>query len=803
MRLFPIALLVAACATPPDETVSDTNAAGGTDDTSAGLPPPASIERYCTGRDWLASASPVTLPDNSRSAKGYLTEHGDYTRGTVESSKFVPEHPFHVTTLRVQFAEGQGKANLRLMGTQGRSYPAGYPDLDTPGATIAGPFEVEVSAVWGDEVWTEVDVSALDLYLLPGQHYTLVNEYPKRGAPTVAFSSGPTGENSRALLILAGAAEPYGFAGDFLMELVGEYVCAWEEPERWFGEWTTPFGTDPTGSAVMTDLNVDGHLDMVTYGAGPRAWLGDGTGAFANATTPWPEATYAGWLLFGDVDNDGDPDAYAASYITPDADGDGITVAAGDCDDIDAATFPGASELSDGIDNDCDGIADDGTDGGDADGDGVSILAGDCDDTDGTTAPDLAELKDQIDNDCDGLVDEDFPSRLLLNDGAGSFTALPGAGVEFGEPNTAGAFADADGNGALDLYVGNWLLHYPDDAALDGRYFQGVGDGSFVDALDAAGLRLPTAFSTYGVEWTDYNNDGAPDLLVANYHLYDNQLWENQGDGTFIDVAAAKGVDHDAELSPYTQYPGGHSYGGDFGDIDNDGDMDYFQSNLCHPRTYPWADQSTLNINGGAPDYAFTNESAARGLEYDEGDVQGQFGDYDNDGDLDLLVSSLYPNHYPRVYQNDGDGSFTDVTYEVGLAVETSFGILWGDVDEDGDLDFYTSGSYGDVRAHLFENRIGTLNHWVELDLEGTTTNRDAAGARVTVVADGVTRIRDVQVGGGSFNQQRPLTVHLGLGASTEIESVTVHWVGGATETFTGVTADARLVLVEGSGAAR
>ncbi len=803
MRLITLSFFAAACATAtaPTDSGGDPVDTADTADTAAEVTPPPEFDRFCNGRDWQEGAETATIPERNETPRGYVPDHTGYMRGTVEASKFIPTHPFHVTRMRVMFAEGDDTARLRLMGTQGRSYPASYPDLDAEGATLAGPFDVEVSTAWGDNEWTEIDLSDQDVWLLPGQHYTLVNEYPRKGAPTVAYSATPTGDTSRALLIVAGQDEPYGLPGDYEMEVEGEYFCQWPAEDRWFSEWTTPFQDDPTGNVAMADLNGDGHTDVVTYGKGPEAWLGDGKGGFSGPTNPWPDAAGDSWLLFGDVDNDGDEDAFAASYVGADNDGDGFTIAEGDCNDADIAVYPGATEVDNALDDDCDLVADAGTDTTDADADGVTILDGDCDDTDDTMLPGGMEVRDSLDNDCDGQVDEDFPSRILLNDGTGQFAAIP-AGLEVTEPSTAGAFADANGDGALDVYFGNWLEHYPDNAAVPGRYYTGVGDGTFVDQFDAAGLRMPEAFSTYGFEWTDYNNDGWPDALVGNYHLYDNQLWENQGDGTFVDVAPAKHVDHDEIPTEQASYPGGHSYGGDFGDIDNDGDMDYFQSNLCHPRTYPWADQSTLNINGGAPDFEFTNEAHARGLEYDEGDVQGVFGDYDNDMDLDLLVSSLYPNHYPRVYQNDGTGHFTDVTYEVGLDAPTSFGIAWADIDEDGDLDLFSSSSYGDHTTHLLENKIGTQNHWVELKLEGTTTNRDAAGARVTLVAGGVTQLRDVQAGGGSFNQQRPLDVHFGLAGNTSVTSVTVHWVGGGTETFTGVGADHRWLLVEGAGAA-
>lgn len=794
-----LSLLAAACETARE----DSGTLDSAEDTAViGGGPTPEFDPFCRGTDWTTTTKAATLPEKDGKAVTYLPDHTSYGRGTVELEKLVPTAPFHVTKVRVLFAEGDGKANVRLMHTLGRSYPAGYPDLDSEGANVGGPWEVEVSAAWEDEVWTEIDVSEDGLFLLPTQHYALVNEYPKKGAPTVALMNTKYDANSRALLIVDGMDEPYGLPGDYLMMLEGETFCEWAEADRWFAERTAPFNTEEAGNLAMADLNGDGHDDLVTTGGQPKAWLGDGAGAFANATEPWAEAMFASWMLFGDVDNDGDEDAFAASYVSADGDGDLVTLSEGDCNDVDANVHPGAEDLTDGIDNDCDGMADDGTDASDADGDGASVAAGDCDDTEYDRYPGAREVKDSIDNDCDLEVDEDFPSQILLNDGTGEFSALAGSGVEVREPSTAGAFGDGNEDGMLDLYFANWLEHYPDDPAVQDRYYEGAGGGMFTDAFDAAGLRLPTPWSAYGMEWTDTNNDGHPDMLVANYHLFDNQLWQNQGDGTFVDVAADVHLDHDQEPTEYPAYPGGHSYGGDFGDIDNDGDMDAFQANLCHPRTYPWSDQSTLNINDGAPNFSFTNEAALRGLEYDEGDVHGQFGDYDNDGDLDLLVSSLYPNHYPRVYQNQGDGTFVDVTYEVGLNVETSWGILWADVDEDGDLDFLVAGSYGDTRVHLFENRIGTQNHWVELKLEGTSTNRNAAGARVTLTSAGVTRIRDVQVGGGSFNQQRPFTVHFGLGEVDAVDSVAVRWVGGATETFTGVGADGRWRLVEGAGVA-
>jgi hypothetical protein len=230
--------------------------------------------------------------------------------------------------------------------------------------------------------------------------------------------------------------------------------------------------------------------------------------------------------------------------------------------------------------------------------------------------------------------------------------------------------------------------------------------------------------------------------------------------------------------------------------------MDFYMCNLSHPRTQPWADPSMLGINQGPPSFSFVNQRAERGLIYDEGDVNAVFGDYDNDGDLDLAVASLYTGHYARLYRNDGGGHFSDVTYESGTSVHDAVSVVWADVDEDGDLDLLLADRAGAPYVHLFTNRLAGGAGWVEVDLEGTTTNRDAVGARLTLTAGGVTHLRDVSAGWGHANTQKPRRLHVGLGTAAAIDSATVHWVGGATETITGLAPGGIYVVREGIGVA-
>ena len=800
MRTQPLVLLLvlaAACKQPePQDSEPDTTPLVDTHDSAPlEVAPGAEFDRFCGDSDWETDAEEAVVEELNGNWNGSWL---NADAGTLFTMKVIPPHPFQVTGLRIGLAGQDGPIKLRLVRAFGRTYP----DLDRDDADLITPLELTADITAADAL-IELPIADPGVFLEPTQHYVIVLEQ-QEGGPGPTTETIPDGEHSRALLFLPGDINAYGINGNFRLALTGRSFCRWDEGERLFGEVAdAPWSALASARIGVLDANGDGHEDILGVAGGPVIYPGDGTGSFAAPVADaFPaQAASAAIAIFADLDADGDQDAFAGPYVGEDDDGDGWTKAEGDCDDTNVDISPrDTEEPGNGRDDDCDGIADDGLDEGDADGDGWTILAGDCDDTCDSIYPDAPEVQNDRDDDCDLSVDEDFVKMVLLNDGTGHFSVLPDSGLEVLDQSTAAGFGDGNGDGNLDIYWGNWLVHYPDDPAVQGRYFEGNGDGTFVDARDRAGLTLPTPWSCYGVLWNDYNDDGAPDIYVGNYHLYDNQLWQNQGDGTFVDVAPEVGLDHDDIPSDYPQYPGGHTYGGDFGDVDNDGDVDAYICNLAHPRTMPWSDPSMFELNTGAPDFIFEDHKAEAGFIYDEGDVNATFADYDNDMDLDLAIASLYTGHYSRLYRNEGDGTFTDVTYEANVAVHDAVSVVWADVDEDGDLDLLQADRAGAPYMHLHLNRVGQDNHWIELDLVGTGGNRDAIGARVDLVAGGVTQRRDVRVTGGQGTNQTTRIVHFGLGGNTAIDTLTVRWPWGEAETITGLAPDHRYRVVQGSG---
>ncbi len=201
-----------------------------------------------------------------------------------------------------------------------------------------------------------------------------------------------------------------------------------------------------------------------------------------------------------------------------------------------------------------------------------------------------------------------------------------------------------------------------------------------------------------------------------------------------------------------------------------------------------------LYRNDGGPGWGFTDRRATSGIDYAETHSSPAMADVDNDGDLDVFITSVYEDRVSYLYRNDGRLSFTDVNYPSGAVVTNGWGAAFADYDGDGDLDLAT--------RRLFRNdydAVLPVGHWLKVRLEGVTSNRSAIGARIVVFAGGHVFVRQVAAGVGTGCQE-PLVQHFGIGDAAVVDRVTVRWPTGLSETREGpVPADQTLDLLEGA----
>jgi hypothetical protein len=423
------------------------------------------------------------------------------------------------------------------------------------------------------------------------------------------------------------------------------------------------------------------------------------------------------------------------------------------------------------------------------------------------------------------------PTSLLRNNGDGTFTDVTfeaGLGEVF-YPKHSAAWADYDNDGDLDLYVGN-ESSASDQRAQRGRgvtarsqgaskndragawrqgagvvapsqLFRNNGDGTFTDVAAAAGVQ--NFRYAKGVVWGDYDGDRWPDLYVSNFGS-PNRLYRNRGDGTFTDEAERLGV-----TGPTMSFPAW------FWDFDNDGVLDIFVASFNARISdvaagflgLPFdAEPASLyrGIGGGrfenvAPQYNLVRPAAVMGA---------NFGDLDNDGYPDFYLGTgqtPYEELMPNVmYRNQRGKRFADVTTAGGFGnIQKGHGVAFADLDNDGDQDVFEQmggAQPGDgYRDVLYENP-GFGNHWITIKAVGVRSNRSAIGARIraVVVEDGNQRsiYRHVN-SGGSFGAN-PLRQTIGLGKATRIETLEVFWpTSGLTQTFRDVPADRAIQIVE------
>jgi hypothetical protein len=395
------------------------------------------------------------------------------------------------------------------------------------------------------------------------------------------------------------------------------------------------------------------------------------------------------------------------------------------------------------------------------------------------------------------------PHSLLRNDGHAVFTDVSlDAGLERARfPGKTGAWGDYDLDGDLDLYVGfDFGEGYTDAIA---QLYRNDGDGTFTECAEEAGVDV--AAFVMGATWGDYDNDRWPDLYVAcaknNANDELSKLFHNEGDGTFADVTAAKGVV--ANANPFPTW---------FWDYDNDGNLDLYVS--CRAGSVEVLADPSLrrcydSLFRGDGRGGFVDVAVKAGLTHPSLPMGANFGDLDGDGFLDFYLGTGFADYmelHPNVmYLNLRGERFTNVTMAGGFGhLQKGHGVAFADLDTDGDQDVFVQmgGAFlGDQFSDaLFENP-GFGSAWVALELEGVKENRGAMGARirVDVVEDGKPRsIHRTVTSGGSYGSS-PLRQQIGLGHATAIAQVEILWpVSGAKQVFRDVPPGRTWRIVEG-----
>ena len=413
------------------------------------------------------------------------------------------------------------------------------------------------------------------------------------------------------------------------------------------------------------------------------------------------------------------------------------------------------------------------------------------------------------------------PNHLYRNNHDGTFKDITqSAGVAGGGWSTGCGFADYDRDGDLDLFVSRYvkvdLENLPEfgkgktcehrgikvqcgPRGLPGMgdlLYQNDGSGRFTEVGAAAGVSDPRAYFGLGVAWADFNDDGWPDLYVANDST-PSFLYLNQKNGTFKESAFPMGV----AVSEDGAEQGGMGLAA--GDYDNSGRFSLFKTNFAE-------EYNNLYHNEGDhfTDVSFRSQTAASSLPFVGWGTA--FFDYDNDGLLDILAVNghVYPQmdqarlgasagyrQRKLLYHNRGDGRFEEVAAQFGPVLtdeRVSRGLAVGDLDNDGRLDVVINDLDG--RPQVLHNELAERGNWLLVKLRGKGKNTDAIGAVVKVKAGKLSLMRLVQ-SGTSYLSQEDMRRHFGLGAETQADSVEVLWPDGTTSRRENVKANQQIEI--------
>ena len=364
----------------------------------------------------------------------------------------------------------------------------------------------------------------------------------------------------------------------------------------------------------------------------------------------------------------------------------------------------------------------------------------------------------------DGYLDlyipvNDGPDVFFQNEGGKLFRDVT-KNVRIDNPVRARstAFADFDKDGFIDVYVVNENSQNILYRNVNGRFFEDVTQI----------MNVAYSGSGRGCIWGDYDNDGDPDLFVTNIGAT-NVLFRNDGNG-FKDVTKISGLGEAED-----------STGAVFADYDNDGYLD-----LC------FGGNGRVFLYHNNHDGTFLDVTDNAGLSISGERCSPTFGDYDNDGDLDLYLAVW--KGISVLYENNGDGTFTDVTDIAGMgAFGNSWSAISGDYNNDGAMDIYTSFT---TRSNVLYENKGNANNWIKVKVVGSMSNRDAIGTRLKLTTNGITQIREVTAGNG-YGSQDSSIIQFGIGENTKANMLEVTWPSGISIKLKDIQSNQLIVLEE------